>query len=300
MKRIRQSPTYRPLPEERSSDCARSWVWVLLPLFILLLPSTGRAQVAEGFFRQNCVSCHTIGGGRLTGPDLKDLSTRQDRAWLVDFMLNPKSVIDSGDPYALELMGQSRDVVMPTIAGLAPDLVTALLDLIDMESDLPESQFQGLQFSDRPFTAADIEKGRQIFLGTGRLVNEGPACISCHTMRGLGGLGGGRLGPDLTRVYERLQGRKNLAAWLFAPATTTMQPLFQNHPLRPEEILPLVAAFEAAARDGGEDDSVAILVFLFWALGGTILALVGLDAAWKWRFRAVRAPLISKDGLNRS
>jgi cytochrome c2 len=30
-----------------------------------------RAQEAADFFRQNCANCHTIGDGRLTGPDLK-------------------------------------------------------------------------------------------------------------------------------------------------------------------------------------------------------------------------------------
>ena len=30
------------------------------------------AQDTPDYFRQNCMNCHTIGGGRLTGPDLKD------------------------------------------------------------------------------------------------------------------------------------------------------------------------------------------------------------------------------------
>src|SRR5690606_36048558 len=36
-------------------------------LLLLLLPAIAAAQDAADFFRQNCVSCHTIGGGRLTG-----------------------------------------------------------------------------------------------------------------------------------------------------------------------------------------------------------------------------------------
>jgi hypothetical protein len=79
-----------------------------------------------------------------------------------------------------------------------------------------------------------------------------------------------------------------------------MQPLFRDHPLEEDEILALVATFEAAAREGGEDDSVATLSFLFWALGGTVPLLMGFDAVWKFRFRAVRKSLIRKDGLNKS
>ncbi len=56
------------------------------------------------------------------------------------------------------------------------------------------------------------------FLAQQRLEAGGAACISCHSMHDVAALGGGRLGPDLTNVYERLEGRKALSAWLVAPA----------------------------------------------------------------------------------
>jgi len=76
------------------------------------------AQDVADFFRQNCTSCHTIGGGRLTGPDLKGVLTRKDREWLVRFVQNPQAMMDQGDPYALQLRQAARDVVMPTINGM--------------------------------------------------------------------------------------------------------------------------------------------------------------------------------------
>ena len=88
-------------------------------------------------------------------------------------------------------------------------------------------------------------------------------------------LGGGRLGPDLTKVYERLQGRKALSVWLSAPATPTMQAVFRNTPLQAEEILPLVAYLEEAARQGGEDTGVGMVTFLLLGLGGAVILLVG-------------------------
>jgi mono/diheme cytochrome c family protein len=192
------------------------------------------AQEAADFFRQNCTSCHTIGGGRLTSPDLKGVLTRKDREWLVRFVQNPQAMMDQGDAYALQLRQAARDVVMPTISGMNPARAESLLSLIEAESKLEKSQFAGMQISDRPFTAADIDQGRQIFMGIQHLANAGPPCISCHTARDLGGLSGGRLGPDLTLVFERLQGRKNLAAWLTAPATPTMSPrhLLRFDPVR--------------------------------------------------------------------
>src|SRR6516225_3478190 len=250
------------------------------------------AQEAADFFRQNCISCHTVGGGRLTGPDLKNVTQRKEREWLIEFLQSPQAMIDKGDTYALKLQQEARGVVMPNINGMSKDRAQALLSMLDAESKLAKSQFAGMQISDRPFTNYDIAQGRAIFLGERALLNGGPACISCHTVKGNGALGGGRLGPDLTRVYERLQGRKNMAAWLFAPATPTMSTVFKQHGLKPEEILPLVAFFEDSARRGGQDDSAARLNFFRLLLGASALGLVVMDAAWKSRFRSVRRTLV--------
>ena len=259
---------------------------------LALAAGAGRAQEAADFFRQNCISCHTVGGGRLTGPDLKNVTQRKEPAWLVEFLLNPQGMLDKGDPYALKLQQEARGVVMPAVGGMSRERAQALLALLDAESKLAKSQFAGMQISDRPFTPYDISQGRTIFMGERTTVNGGTACISCHTVKGHGALGGGRLGPDLTRVYERLQGRKNMAAWLFAPATPTMASIFKQHGLKPEEILPLVAFFEDAARRGGQDDSVARLNFFLLGIGGAAVGLVVMDAAWKRRFRSVRRTLV--------
>jgi mono/diheme cytochrome c family protein len=257
---------------------------------------TAAAQDAEAFFRQNCISCHTIGGGRITGPDLKDVLNRKDRSWLTHFITNPKAVIDAGDPYAVQLQQEARAVVMPTLTGMTPAMADALLALIAAESKLPKSRFAGAQISDRPFTAVDVQQGRDIFFGARRLAGGGAPCLSCHGVSGARALGGGKLGPDLTKVYERLQGRKGLAAWLAAPATPTMQAVFRTSPFPPEEILPLVAFFERAAKDPVRDTSRAPIVFLALGLGGAAVGLVVLDGMWKQRFRAVRRPLVRGDG----
>lgn len=255
---------------------------------------TGAAQTTPADqFRQSCASCHTIGGGRLVGPDLKNVTQRKDRAWLMNFVQNPRAVIDAGDPYALQLQRDAQGVVMPTL-GLDAARVQAMLDFLDAESKLPRSQFAGTQVSDRPFTAQDVATGRALFTGTQRLKNGGPACISCHTVRGLGGLSGGRLGPDLTLVFERLQGRKGLTAWLTNPASPTMMPVFKPTPIDPNEILPLVAMFESTAKQGGQDDSTARLNFALIGLGGLVVGLVTLDSIWKKRLRGVRRELVER------
>lgn len=277
----------------------------LVPLALLLgvLPgalSEASAQDTAAFFRQNCASCHTIGGGRLTGPDLKGVAARKDRAWLAHFIVSPRRVLDSGDPYAQQLLQEARGVVMPDVAGMTPQLAEALLDLIAAESALPKSQFAGVAVPTRPFTAADVERGRALFRGDERLVNGAPACLSCHAVRGVGGLGGGHLAPDLTKVYERLQGRKGLATWLNAPPTPTMQSLFAGRALTDAELQPLVAYFEHAATQGGEDPKTGLLTFVLLGLGATVVGLVTMDAAWRSRLVSVRRALVERSRLARS
>lgn len=258
-----------------------------------VLPVQSYGQETAAFYKQNCYSCHTIGGGRLVGPDLKNVEQRKDRDWLIRYMLNPQAMIDRGDPYAKQLLDEARGVVMPIIAGLTRDRAGVILDMIATESALEKSQFEGIKFSDRPFTVQDVENGKLLFTGVQKLKNGGPPCISCHTVRGLSLLGGGRLGVDLTKVSERIGGRKPLSAWLVSPATTTMQPVFRNNAMEPEEILSLVAYFEDSATQVGDDDSVAPLTFFLMGLIGMMLVMGLFDVLWKNRFRAVRRPLVS-------
>ncbi|MCL4216384.1 MAG: c-type cytochrome [Candidatus Hydrogenedentes bacterium] len=269
-----------------------------ITLAALLCCGLGYAQETAAVFKANCASCHTIGGGRLTGPDLKDVATRKDRDWLRSFILNPQSKINSGDPYALQLLDEARGVVMPQVPGLTPEMVDFLLDLIEAESALEESQFKGIQVSMEPFTPEDVARGMAIFKGRQSLSNGGPSCVACHTVPGIGGLGGGNVGPDLTLVFERLQGRVSLSAWLQSPATPTMQSALRDTPLRPDEIHALVALFEdTAKKDTPVQSAVAQLSFLFLGLGGAVLALVAFDFIWKGRLRGVRRPLVQATKL---
>jgi len=266
----------------------------LVPAILGIVLATGVsvAQDRVEDFKRNSASCHTVGGGRLVGPDLQNVTQRKDRAWLARFIVDPISVMESGDAYAVKLKNEARGVVMQAAPGMTLERAMNLLDLIEAESLLAKSQFAGVQLSDRPFTPADVAAGRDIFLGTQPLVAGGAACVSCHSVNGIGVLAGGKLGPDLNAAFERLNGRKGLATWMSAPATPTMQAVFEGHPLESEEILPLVAYMAELAVAPPESGQAATLVFTLLGLAGTAVALVLFDAVWSKRFRAVRRPLV--------
>ena len=260
---------------------------------ILVASSQLRAQDTPDYYRQNCMNCHTIGGGRLAGPDLKDVTKRKDAEWLIGFMQNPRGVVESGDPYAAKLVEETPGgAIMPTPPGMTRYRAEQLLKLIEAESKLEKSQFQGVRISNKPFTDKDRIAGHELFVGTRALKNGGTACNACHTIHGLSALGGGRLGPDLTRVYERLKGRKTLGAWLTAPATETMQPIFKNHPLEANEIHSLSAYFEAAASQSEPNAASARIAFLLTGLAVAVGVVFLFDVMWKGRFNSVRGPLV--------
>ncbi|MFO0930227.1 MAG: hypothetical protein U0736_24905, partial [Gemmataceae bacterium] len=225
---------------------------------VVLLASVARAQSQDpaDFFKTMCIGCHTIGGGRLVGPDLKNVTERKDRPWLVRFLRNPPGMIKSGDPYAEQLLAESRGVVMPVV-GVTPEYAGKLLDLIEAESQLPKSRFVGTPLPSRPVTEADVEKGRKLFFGEDPLTHRGPACVMCHSVRGPWGVGGGKLGGDLTTAYTRLggptDGRRNVLAWLAAPGTPVMASLYAEgrQPLTADESLALTAFLQSRADGEG-------------------------------------------------
>ena len=250
------------------------------------------SEETVNYFKANCTSCHTIGGGRLTGPDLKGVTERQSPEWLATFIVNPARVINGGDAYALDMKREAKDQVMPTLPGLTKDLASKLVELIVVESAKEKSRFVGLQLSDRPLTDEDVAYGRALFNGGTAIASGAPACIGCHQVDGTGGFGGGRLGPDLTDVYSRLEGRKPLAAWLAAPPSLTMQPIFSDHPLESDEVLSMVAYLKSTAESGRPTPGHGAFAFLIAGMAGAVVILVGFDLIWRRRFRGVRRRLV--------
>ena len=295
-----QTPIKSPLFGSFGARSAIRVGLVLVPLLSSHTPGSAWAQDTPDYFRQSCASCHTIGGGRLTGPDLKNVTQRQpDREWLIKFMMNPTPMLASSDPYAKKILEESRNVPMPALPGMTRERAEKLLELIEAESQLEESQFKGLQISTEPFTAADRKRGHEIFLGVQPLSEGGAACISCHSMHDIRALGGGRLGPDLTNIYEKYENRVALSAWLVAPGTETMLPIFKDHPLQSDEIHALVAYFESSAAEQPANAAASRVAFLLIGLAGAAIFVFLFDAIWKRRFHAVRRPLVKALQLTR-
>ncbi len=63
------------------------------------------ASGEDAFRDRGCVACHTIGGGRLVGPDLMGVTERRTPGWIRAMILNPDSMIKN-DPDAKQLYAE--------------------------------------------------------------------------------------------------------------------------------------------------------------------------------------------------
>lgn len=204
------------------------------------LPSAQDPAAGKAIFDQKCSGCHSIGGGKLVGPDLKDVTKRRDVQWVKTFITDPAKMIAS-DPTAQQLFKDNNNFTMPTL-GLTPDQIDQLVAYLSNPGSAPAATP-----AHGAAGAGDPAAGTLLFTGEMKLTNGGPPCISCHTVSGTGALGGGGLGPDLTQVVQRL-GEPGLSAALKAIPFPTMLGPFQNRPLTPKEQADLVAFLKTSSQ----------------------------------------------------
>ncbi len=108
----------------------RRYVSGLFLIFLLVasFSLTGQTADDEKNFAQ-CKACHTIGGGKLVGPDLKGITERRDEAWLIKFIQNSQALIAAGDETAVKVFNENSKIPMPAHS-LSDDQVKGILKYI--------------------------------------------------------------------------------------------------------------------------------------------------------------------------
>jgi protein SCO1/2 len=94
---------------------------------------TSRAGKGEFLFNTQCASCHSIGKGDGLGPDLLNVTTLRERAWLARYLAEPDRMLAEGDGVAVALFARYKNVRMPNL-GLNDEEVAALLSHIEERS----------------------------------------------------------------------------------------------------------------------------------------------------------------------
>jgi len=264
---------------------------LLLAAFLVVLSAqlawtAPRAQSAadgETIFKDQCAGCHSIGGGRLVGPDLKGVTAQRDPAWLARFIAEPDKVLASGDPTATALLQEFNNVQMPNL-GLSQAQVSALIAYLEAPGGAATpAPVVGL-------AAVAPIRGEALFMGDVHLQSGGPPCMGCHNIDSAGALGGGTMGPDLTQAFAKY-GDAGLASALANIPFPTMKPIYADHPLIPEEQADLHAYIQAAASQPQANKEFLVLAL---SLAGFVAAMIGIGIVWRRRLLGVRRPLVDR------
>jgi len=297
-----EHPPSPPSPPGAPSAPRRGSVALALAVAVaaaLALPSpaaaspSAQADDAASLFTTMCAPCHTIGGGDGVGPDLAGVTARRERDWLLKWIAKPDEVLAANDPIALDLYEQFNRIAMPNL-NLDPDqveLLVAYLEDIEAGNVPAPSAVSSVPSSVPPGDAAN---GRELFTGGVRLANGGPPCMSCHSVAGLGALGGGALGPDLTDAATKF-GDVGLLSMLATVPLVTMNPIFGpegDAPLTASEQADLLAFLQQADMAARPPDVLGQLLLL--ASAGTVLLFGLAHVTWRKRLLGVRKPMVKR------
>jgi len=230
-------------------------------LIVLLLSNVAVIQVPEGesLFKSYCSPCHTIGRGRLIGPDLANVQNRRNYDWLRHFIRSSQSVIQSGDEVAIELFNANGRVLMPDQTWLSDQQIEGIIAYISSISqknivtiEAPSTTAGKLTIT-APSNAEKEENyqvnlGRALFSGLLKFSAGGPACITCHNVTDDILTTGARFAPDLTNIYSRIT-ENEIVSYATNPIYTSMQKAYKDKPITIDEAQHLVTFFKYAATD---------------------------------------------------
>jgi cytochrome c2 len=271
-------------------------------------PTASNSLEGQSVFQQKCSVCHTIGQGDRVGPDLKGVTERRTPEWLSKWISGPDKMLADKDPTAVSL--QKKYIVPMPNFGLAKSEVAAVIAYLKSSSQTAgaaaaqgqtaaappagQGQTAGAQ-SAQPaegaapaLPAGDAAAGKLLFTGAVSFRNGGAPCMACHSVAGIGALGGGTMGLDLTPAYGKY--KEALLSW--PQSMPPMQPIFSADPLTPQEQADLVAFLKSAAVPQRPISAIQRLAAL--AAIGAILFLIAAQFIWRRRLTDVRKVLVRK------
>lgn len=250
----------------------KKYFLIALSCFLTFITLSNAQNQGEQQFKQKCTACHTVGGGKLIGPDLADVHIRRTEEWIIKFVQSSQSLIKSGDTEAIAVFDQHNKVIMPD-QDLNASQIKSILEFIAVNSpdaNNPSQKTPAQIFSAALVTSADIERGKNLFQGTAEFSNGGPACIACHNVNNQAIFNGGLLAKDLTTAFSRLS-PAGVDGILRNPPFPAMVNGFGLAPLTDQEVKDLLAFLYHTDSQG--ESQINPLQSQFTLLIGIILGL---------------------------
>jgi mono/diheme cytochrome c family protein len=255
---------------------------------MLSLSNETIAQDGEKIFKQNCGVCHRVGGGRMVGPDLLGVTTKRSEEWLMKWTKGSQALIKSGDADAKAIYDEFNGTIMPDMAHIPDADIKAIYAFIASKDAPATASVDTIKKEIVPdasnnATPEEIERGKNIFIGSQALSNGGPACISCHNVNYTGVIPGGLLAKDLTTVYSRLGGDAGLLGMLGAPPFPAMTQAYKDRPLTEQEIAAITAFLNKVDKDKANQQIATLNPLLYGGFAGAGVLLVFIFIVWNRR-----------------
>jgi mono/diheme cytochrome c family protein len=217
-------------------------------------------------YMQKCMGCHSIGGGALSGPDLKN-SAGYPRQTVVD---------------AVKRMEKN-------VGPLSDTDVASLTDfLLDPKAG---ERLQAYQQMAAMQEAASLEPpnaaiGRDLFLGSRGFQNRGLACAACHQAGGRGG----NLAASLEDSFTRL-GEPSLMATSQSPGFPVMRAIYADRTVTKQEAMHLTKFLEEISAEPAPPANVPLHVA---GVAGTVAVMLLLGGATHKRAAGTRKRMVAE------
>ena len=275
-------------------DQGSVWCRYVVAAAIFALASAvfaARAIADDGaaIFNAKCAACHTIGKGKTVGPDLKGITSAEPHDWLVKWISSPSSMVSSGDATAAKLVKQ-YPLQMPDL-GLSQADVEAVLTYISQQSGGGAGATAAAAAPAVAYPVGDSVHGRELFVGGARFKNGGAPCMSCHSISGIGALGGGTLGPDLSNAVQQYGGVSGIENILSSLPSPTMNAVWSKDPLTPQEIADVSSFIKEASVTERPLNSIGQLALL--AIVGLVILAIIIATYWRRRLLSVRIAMVT-------
>ena len=103
---------------------------VIITLVSTLFLTNLKAEDGAALFKQNCGACHSIGKGKLVGPDLKGTHSKYEKPWLTKWIRSSQELVKANDPIAVKLFEENGKIPMPDQA-LSDSQIEAVIGFIE-------------------------------------------------------------------------------------------------------------------------------------------------------------------------
>ncbi len=237
-------------------------------------------ESGKQIFQQSCAACHSVGGGRLVGPDLKGVNDKRPEDWLLKFIKSSEKLVKSGDKTALALLDEYK-MPMPDQA-LSDDQIKKVLAHIKETGGSPAAGKEtatasapAAKESAAEGTPAEILLGGDLFEGKVRFANGGPSCNACHHVTSDALLGGGVLASELTLVFSRM-GKQGVSAILGNTPFPVMQAAYAGKEFSNKEINALVGFLQHVDKEHARQMPKEWGWRMFSAGVGGVVVLLGI------------------------